>query len=338
MQIKPFGEVVLCKDITFEDSGKYDLEQGHPGVVLLPTNEEDEYAYCIFMTSDKKRANREKERFIKYSGKSVKESYLNLHQIVKVKNNADKSLHTLKQEQFREILNSFYNYQIKLKKQNYDFMMIKDKIEILLNLLEINQALEINEDIKYDTIEDMLKYKSSEKIRQMYCTKLMLSPDLDKYKILEEGFKTERERNYAIKVLETYEQIRKMDFLKIDLSDLNNPLRNAYFACMNNNYLMGAESIFTDVSTLLLDDAKKATLDNFLQRERELSLIRYNHREEKRDRRRQKVKREKVEHGKTKKGKGRLREKINEVNKREYRRNIIGGYYDETDSDYRCDG
>lgn len=285
MQIKKYGEVVLCKDITFEDSRRYDLEQGHPGIVLLPTNEEDEYAYCIFMTSDKKIASKNKEKFIKYYGKSVKESYLNLQQVVKVKNNADKSLSFLKQEQFKEILNSFYNYQIKLEKQDFTFLMIKERIEILLNLLEINQDLGIKEDIDYKTIKDMLQYKNVKKIRQMYCIKLMLSPYLDKYKILEKGLKRERERNYAMKVLEIYEQINNMDFSTINLSDQNNPLRKLYFECMNKNYLMGAESILTDVSTLLLNNEKRTILDSFLQSEKELNLIRYENKEEKRERR-----------------------------------------------------
>lgn len=304
MKVKKFGEVVLCKDITFKDSGRYDLEQGHPGIVLLPTNEEDEYAYCIFMTSDKKRASEDKEKYIKYCGKSVKESYLNLQQIVKVKNNADKSLSVLNQEQFKEILNSFYNYQVKLELQDSNFITIKEKLKILLNMLEMNQTFEINEDINCDTINDMLKYKNIEKIKQMYCIKLMLLPDSNKEKILEEGFKTEKARNYAMKILEIYKQINKMDFSKIDLSDQNNPLRNLYFECMNKNYLMGAESIFTDVSTLLLNNKKKISIDIFLQQERELNLKRQKYKEEKR--------------------KGRLQLKINKANGRKEKRKIIG--------------
>ena len=55
MDIRNYGEVVLCKNITFEDN-KYDMEQGHPGVVILPTTERDEKAICIYMTSDKRKA------------------------------------------------------------------------------------------------------------------------------------------------------------------------------------------------------------------------------------------------------------------------------------------
>lgn len=315
MKVKKFGEVVLCKDITFKDNGRYDLEQGHPGIVLLPTNEEDEYAYCIFMTSDKKRASEDKEKYIKYCGKSVKESYLNLQQIVKVKNNADKSLSVLNQEQFKEILNSFYNYQVKLELQDSNFITIKEKLKILLNMLEMNQTFEINEDINCDTINDMLKYKDIEKIKQIYCTKLMLLPDSNKEKILEEGFKTEKARNYAMKILEIYKQINKMDFSKIDLSDQNNPLRNLYFECMNKNYLMGAESIFTDVSTLLLNNKKKISIDIFLQQERELNLKRQKYKEEKR--------------------KGRLQLKINKANGIKEKRKIIGED-DEKNRDNRC--
>mgnify|MGYP003320534284 FL=1 len=61
MNVHDYGEVLLCRDITFEDN-KLDMEYAHPGIVLLPTDYNNDEIYCLYMTSNSNRATREQEK------------------------------------------------------------------------------------------------------------------------------------------------------------------------------------------------------------------------------------------------------------------------------------
>lgn len=54
MEILNYGSIVPCRDIRFED-GQCDMQTNHPGVVLLPTSEQEDMAFCLYMTSDEKK-------------------------------------------------------------------------------------------------------------------------------------------------------------------------------------------------------------------------------------------------------------------------------------------
>lgn len=55
MNILNCGDVIWATDIIFKD-GNHDIEErGHPAIVLFPTSEEDESAFCIYMTSNRRK-------------------------------------------------------------------------------------------------------------------------------------------------------------------------------------------------------------------------------------------------------------------------------------------
>lgn len=300
MQIREYGEVILCKNITFEDN-KYDLEGRHPGIVLLPTTEDDNEVSCLYMTSDDKRAKREKDKYIKNSGKSVKDSYINLQQIVRVINNKERAVNKLNQKEFVKILENFYNYQMNLEPQKQDFLDIKEKIKTLLDLLKINEKLEIEEQISAGMLESLMKIKDAEKREKIYATKIATLQGADIEKIEMECFTDGRERNYYNKLMSLYDTLKNIDFTKVDFSDPNNRVRKIYLDIKSRNFLMNADLLFNDV-TFLLDDDKKTYIERFIASEME------------REQRRQSKKEERIENNKEKRQKGRIQRRINEAN------------------------
>ena len=282
MQIRDYGEIILCKNITFEDN-KYDLEGRHPGIVLLPTTENDNEVCCLYMTSDAKRAKREKEKYIKNSEKSEKDSYINLQQIVRVVNNKERELKHLKQEDFIDILESFYNYQIDLDPQKQDFLEIKEKVKTLLDLLKINEKVEIDEPVSAEMLEEYMKIKDSEKRKKIYATKLASLPDADIEKIEMECFKDARERNYYNKLMSLFDTLKNVDFSEIDFNDLNNEVRRIYLDTKNRNFLMNADLLFNDVIYLLENDEAKTNLQTFMKVEREREKLKKKAEEEKKE-------------------------------------------------------
>ena len=265
MQIREYGEVILCKNITFEDN-KYDLEGRHPGIVLLPTTENDNEVCCLYMTSDAKRAKREKEKYIKNSEKSEKDSYINLQQIVRVVNNKERKLKHLKQEDFIEILESFYNYQINLDPQKEDFLEIKGKVKTLLDLLKTNEKVEIDEPVSAEMLEEYMKIKDSEKRKKIYATKLASLPGADIERIEMGCFKDARERNYYNKLISLYDTLENMDLSEVDFNDPNNLVRKTYLDIKSRYFFMNVDLLFSDVSILLNGD-KKIHIERFITSE-----------------------------------------------------------------------
>ena len=282
MQIREYGEVVLCKNITFEDN-KYDLEGGHPGIVILPTTENDNEVCCLYMTSDSNRVKREKDKYIKNNARTVKDSYINLQQIIKIINNKDREVSLLRQKDFVEVLESFYNYQMNLEPPKQDFLDIKEKVKTLLDLLKINERLEIDTSISAEMLNDLMKIKDSEKRKKIYATKLATLPDIDMDKIEEECFKDARERNYYNKLMELNAALKGIDFNEVDFNDLNNEVRNLYLDTRNRNFLMNADLLFNDVIFLVEDDTAKSGLKIFLQKERERLELKKKVEEEKKE-------------------------------------------------------
>ena len=276
MDIRNYGEIILCRNITFEDN-KYDMEQGHPGVVILPTTERDEQAICLYMTSDKRKAREDK--FTKYEGGSIKDSYVNLQQLIKVPNNREEEIDVLDNKKFLELLRKFYNFQINLEEPREEFLNIKEKVEILLELLEFNIQSEIEEPISMDIIEELMK-NDSKKRKALYETKKNIG---NKKSIEIKLSKSERERVYYEKVVALYNRLNSINFDKIDLNNLNNEIRNIYMDFRSKNYLVNVDIIFNDVIFLFDNIEVKSKLQMFMQLERERAELKKKSEEEKRE-------------------------------------------------------
>lgn len=280
MNIRNYGEIVFCKNIIFEDN-KYDFKQGHPGVVLLPTTEMEEDVICLYMTSDRKRTEREKDKYIKYEGKAVKDSYINLQHIIKTINNKSAELSELEDEKFIKLLERFYNYQMCIKPIRADFFAIKSKIEVLLELLKINKKLAITDKIDAQLLNDLSEIKDMKRIKIIYGAKVLLSKYKDINKVEKECCTQERERLYLKRILELYSNIKNIKLDDMDLSDPNNPLRTIYLDFKNKYYLINVETLFIDAQPLF-DRETKEKIHKFITNERETQIKKILLREEKR--------------------------------------------------------
>lgn len=267
MNIREYGEVILCRKITFEDN-KYDLEKGHPGIVLLPTSEKDDNAFCLYMTTDKKRSQKEKNKYIKYTGSAVKDSYVNLQHIIKNVNNKEGELSKLQEEEFIELLEKFYDFQISLETPREEFLQIKRKIEILLDLLKVNKKLEIDNSITAKMLEDLDNIEDTRKRRKIYGTKLLLSQKVDKRMLEKEIFNSEKDRNYNEKLIYIYNKLKNINFESINLNDPNNQIRAIYLDFKNKNFLINADQLFSDVA-ILFDNNTRYDIQKFINVERD---------------------------------------------------------------------
>lgn len=272
MEIRGYGEVVLCRNITFEDN-KYDTEKGHPGVVVLPTNENDDNVCCLYMTTNKERARIEKEKYTKYTGQSEKDSYVNLQHIVKEKNNKDREIDKLDDEKFLDLLEKFYNFQINLTPHKESFLEIKNKIEILIDLLKINKQFKINEEITSKLLEDFEKIHNKQKRERIYKSKLCISHNINTKKL----FSDEKERIYNEKLISLYNKLKNINFDALDFNNLNNELRREYMNFREKNFLLNANSVFLDVVFLFNDDIKHKVYE-FIEIENNRTQIREQNR------------------------------------------------------------
>lgn len=279
MNVHDYGEVLLCRDITFEDN-KLDMEYAHPGIVLLPTDYNNDEIYCLYMTSNSNRATREQEKYIKNYARAVKESFINIQQIVKRSNKIEPPKTVLDDERFEEVLKSFYKYQISLVPQKKEFLEIKSHVEALLNVLQFNKEFEIEDNIIDRKQLDVLsQIPDKDKQRVIYAISILKSDNLESKRAKENNFINERQKEYFNRVIKTYDDISEINFDKLKLEETNNPLRDIYFNIRNNNFLLNINALFNDVATIFefqgsnnLEKSKK--IKEFIKNEQNLELKR----------------------------------------------------------------
>lgn len=271
MVICNYGEVVLCRGIQFEDK-KIDLKIGHPGIVLLPTSEKEQYLYCLYMTSDEIRMSKEKQKYERYYGHSLKLSYINLQQIIKKENRIDVTFDKVEDNEFLYLLKKFYTYQNNLENKSTYFLEIKRKIEIMIALLEFNLKYNIEKSITVDEINGLEKVNSYDKIIMLYYIYIIT---FKKYKeqLADKENKFISDFKYFNSLLELIEIIKSVNFEKINLNDSNNELRNIYNIMEKKYYSLNMESFFEDSATIfyMLKNNSKIPeiINNFLRFEDE---------------------------------------------------------------------
>ena len=249
MRIHEYGEIILCKDITFEDN-QLDMEIGHPGIVLLPTSEYEDEVHCLYMTTDGNRAKKEKRKFVKLDKNVEKRSYVNIQQIVKRINMKDCEMNKLDDDEFKELLQTFYDYQMGLKPLKKEFLEIKSKIETLLQILEFNKEFGITTTTSRHEIDTLASLEDKKKRTMVYCANLIISGNGDNPDLEDQVFISEKDRRYFEKLLQTYHRIKNLNFDKIDFDNPNNEMRQVYIDLRNENYLINIDTLFKDVSNL----------------------------------------------------------------------------------------
>lgn len=253
MKILDYGSIVTVKNITFED-GKYDMEGKHPGVILLPTNEEQEEAVCLYMTTDRSRARREKYKYTECKYGTFKKSFINISQLTTIKNNKGKrELSRLNDEEMLALLDRFYKYQINLGEKNPGFMKIKAKIEILMGLISENIKIGINGtlNITREQIDFLEQVGNTERGKRIFAFSLAESAEVPKGYIYSQYLTSNKNRVLFDNLLELSEQIKKVDLSKIDLNNPNNELRKIYMNKKLKNYLINTNELFSELAMAL---------------------------------------------------------------------------------------
>lgn len=249
MLIHECGEIIRCTKIKFEDN-KLDFEKFHPGIVLLPTSEKESVIQCLYMTSDCYRAEREGKKYIRNVGKYVKESYINLQQIVDRVNIKDEEIDRLTDSKFLQVLKKFYDYQIKLDPQREDFLEIKSKIESLIKILKFQIDVNIKEIVQRNEL-DLLDKKANINDRIfLYKVYTIINERKKQREIGDEIFLTSKEKNYYNVLIKLYKKINKINYSKLDLNNPNNELRSAFLDTVRNHYLLNANMLFEDISLI----------------------------------------------------------------------------------------
>jgi len=133
MKILELGNGIMLRGLIFENN-EVDITNGHPGIVLIPTDEFDDFSYCVHATSDTNRYNEDIEKFF-VSSKFFKKTYINLAHIIRVPNIRKHPLIELKDEEIYDLLKAIYDYQT-ANGETEEFKEIKDKIEAILEYLE----------------------------------------------------------------------------------------------------------------------------------------------------------------------------------------------------------
>ena len=266
MTIHEYGEIVLCNNISFEDK-QIDIESGHPGIVLLPTSENEEDIYCLYMTTDKERADREDEKYVKISTKVARKSYINIQQIVKRMNVKDASKNRLDDDEFRELLQIFYNYQVNLEPKKQEFLEIKSKIETLLEILKLNEEFNITSTIsrkEIDALATLAKVESKIKRKMFYGAFLSITGDIDNQNLEEKLFSSGKDRIYFKNIVKTYNMLNCLNLDRIDFNNPNNDIRQMYFKLRNENHLTNVSTLFRDVSTLFSITNKNVKIEKLI--------------------------------------------------------------------------
>ena len=253
MKILDYGSIVTVRNITFED-GKYDTEGKHPGVILLPTNEEQEETVCLYMTTDRGRARREKYKYTECKCETFKKSFINISQLTTIKNNKGKrELARLNDEEMLALLDRFYKYQINLGEKNPDFMKIKGKIEILMGLISENIKIGINGtlNITREQIDFLEQVGNTERGKRIFAFSLAENTEVPKGYIYSQYLMNNKNRVLFDNLLELSEQIKKVDLSKIDLNNPNNELRKIYMNKKLKNYLINTNELFSELAMAL---------------------------------------------------------------------------------------
>jgi len=267
MQVHGYGEIIWCREVIFEN-GKYDRLGRHPGIVIIPTSENEESAYCLHMTSDQQRTNRNKSKYVECKAAVKRGTYINIEHIIKRNNSMDSALiDEMSNNEFLELLRKFYEYQMNQDIQEKEFLDIRYKVEVLIELLKINKKLNLeSRRIKYDELDKYSTIKDIKRINRIYSIELLLIYNELKDEINKKCFSEDRERIYAERLLELHRTLREVDYSKVDLDNPNNQIREIYIKSIQNNYLLNTNALFYDVIELFRVTEENPSYSIFIEK------------------------------------------------------------------------
>lgn len=131
MAISYGGSIFFKRGLIFSDN-KADLKHSHPTFNLITTDENDEYAYLLPMTSDNNRVRDHKDIYTPVM--INKKSFLNLSHIIEVENKIRPRFEIVDPIEYKELLEKFYRYQIN-HPGDKKFEKIRNRVETLIQML-----------------------------------------------------------------------------------------------------------------------------------------------------------------------------------------------------------
>jgi len=267
MNIRNCGDIIRCKDENFRN--ELNTKTSYSGIVLFPTSEQSKDVWCLMVTPNGKFAKMEPEKYTKFYASRPKATYANLENIIKNPNSKNGKIANLKEKRFIDLLEKFYNFQNNMDTPKKEFLEIKDKTAVLLNLLKMNLQIGVDRNqITDETLEKLKGIKDEEKLKEIYSAELLLAGSADEEKVKYDLLSSEKERRYCEKIIEIYNNLKNMNFDKLNFNDPNNAVRNTYIDFKNKNYFINADAIFADVA-VLLDEDKKVAVEKFIKLEQE---------------------------------------------------------------------
>jgi len=227
------------------------------------------------MTSDELRVISESEKYRELKSKQTKlKSYINLDQILKRVNNKDILVDSIEEDVFIHILEDFYKFQTSKAEQNPEFVEIKSKIETFLLILKNKHSFDIKNIVSREDLERIddikikkertneIKDKNKDRIWIFNYAVKVINNDKTENDL---NFKSEKDKKYFSCLMNLYNKIINIDLENIDLTDLNNELRNVYYDFINKYYLINVDSLFADINDLFyILGGKKEILDKFI--------------------------------------------------------------------------
>lgn len=154
MNILEMGQLFYKKNLIFEQNIA-DIDV-HPVIILLPTDINDEYAYCLHGTSDRNRYNNNKEMYYVYRDRLPKTTYLNLKHIVKIPNSFRRSKENANLYEIYDILKHLREYQEK-NGRTAEFNEIKNKVDIAINYCRETKHMISAEELRKEELKRMSK-------------------------------------------------------------------------------------------------------------------------------------------------------------------------------------
>lgn len=218
----------------------------------------------------KKRSKEENYKYIEFNWKTKKKSFVNLQQIINKKNIKDIVVSNMDNTDFYDLLMKFYNYQMSLKPKSKEFERIQKDIETLLVLIEININLKLNkEKINKRQFDIFKNIKNRNQIPNLYKMCLVIDNKVPIHKY----FLSQKQINKCKKIIEVYENIKRINLQDIDLNDNNNELRSLYIKMKSENCLLNMETIFEDLVEVIsfidaYDFGKADILKKFIEKEK----------------------------------------------------------------------
>ena len=270
MQVLDYGDIIPLRNITFED-GKYDMEESHPGIVLIPTSENDENAICLYMTTDKGRAKKYNYQYLAANREvSRKQSFINLKQLIKIPNIKYKPLNQLENDDFYYLLEKFYNFQTTCENPNEMFNEIKRKVEIMLQIFKMNNELGIFMDTNID-LKEVEGLEKTEDVELMHTAYL-----IEHGKIYIEDIPvtllTVKEKGFLKELVVLYDELSNLDLKSIDISKESNRLKLLYLKTKNRNFFINTDELFKKAKNLMSlmgnSDEEIECIDSFFEIEK----------------------------------------------------------------------